>query len=100
MLGQVIVNNQNVLPLMHKIFSHGSPGIGCYVLKGRCLTGRGRHDNGIIHGIVLLKGGNQLCHGGCFLANGHIDADHILALLVQYGIHGNGGLTGLPVSND
>ena len=42
----------------------------------------------------------HLCHCGRFLPDGNIDADHILALLVQDRIHGNGSLPGLPVPDD
>jgi hypothetical protein len=35
-----------------------------------------------------------------FLADGHVDADQVLALLVDDGVHGQGGLAGLPVADD
>ena len=39
-------------------------------------------------------------YGGSLLANSNVDADHVLALLVDDGIDGNSGLTGLTVAND
>ena len=43
---------------------------------------------------------HQLCHGRRLLTDGVINADHILALLVQDGVNGNRGLTGLTVADD
>ena len=43
---------------------------------------------------------HQLCHGRRLLTDGVINADHILALLVQDGVNGNRGLTGLAVTDD
>ena len=37
----------------------------------------------------LLQGVDDLRDGGGLLADGHIDADHALALLVQDGVHGD-----------
>ena len=43
---------------------------------------------------------HDLRDGGGLLADGHIDADHVLALLVQDGVHSQGGLAGLTVADD
>ena len=39
-------------------------------------------------------------HGRVFLPNGDVDTDQIFALLVNDGVNGNGGLTGLAVADD
>ena len=42
----------------------------------------------------------DLRHGAGLLADGHVDADHILPLLVQDGVDGDSGLAGLAVADD
>lgn len=42
----------------------------------------------------------QLGDGGPLLANGDVDADHVLALLVDDGVGCKGGLTRLAVADD
>ena len=39
-------------------------------------------------------------HRACLLPDGHINADDILSLLIQNGVHCNGGLAGLTVTDD
>ena len=39
-------------------------------------------------------------NGGCFLPDGYVDANEILAFLVENGVDDDGGLAGLPVADD
>jgi hypothetical protein len=39
-------------------------------------------------------------HGGAALADGAVDADHVLVALVDDGVHGQRGLAGLAVADD
>ena len=39
-------------------------------------------------------------HRRLLLADGHVDAEHVLALLVDDGVDGDGGLAGLAVADD
>ena len=100
MLGQIIVYDEDILALIHKVLSQCGTGIRCDVLQRCRIAGGCRYDNGVIHGIVLFQGSYQFCNGGCLLADSHIDTYHILALLVQNCIDGNGSLTGLTVTDD
>ena len=85
---------------MHEIFTHGTAGVGGNVLHGSQLrSGCGHHD-GVIHRAAQGEVFHDGCHGGTLLTDGDIDADHILALLVQNGIRGDGGLAGLAVADD
>ena len=48
----------------------------------------------------LFQGLHHLGHGAGLLADGHIDADHVLSLLVEDGVQGDGRLAGLPVADN
>ena len=58
------------------------------------------HDHGVIHGALFPQVGDGLGHGGRALADGAIDAQHVLAALVQDGVDRNGGLARLPVAQN
>ena len=99
-LGKIVVDDEHVLPLVHEILADGRAGIGRDVLHGGGLTGAGADDDGVRHGVVLAQHLRDLRHGAGLLADGHVDADHVLPLLVQDGVDGDGRLTGLAVADD
>ncbi|EJX07230.1 hypothetical protein EVA_04658 [gut metagenome] len=100
MLGQVIINDEGIFTLTHEIFSNGTARIRSNVLHGSHFAGGSTHNHSIIHGTVLFQSVYQLSNGGLFLADGHINAEHTLALLVDDGIGSNHSLTGLAVANN
>jgi hypothetical protein len=81
---------------------------GSNVLQGGGLGGGGGDDDGVLHGVVLLEGLDELSDGGALLADGDVDTVELLglvvgvvpALLVQHGIESDGGLAGLTITND
>jgi len=99
-LGQVVVDDQDMLALMHEIFAHGAAGVGCDILQGRQLGGCCRHHDGVAHGTGFGQALHKVCHGGALLADGNVNADDVLALLVDDGIGCDGGLAGLTVTDD
>ena len=100
MLAQIIINDENVFSLMHKILAHCTSGIRCNVLQRACLRSSSRNNNGVIHSAVSAKCFNHGRYGGTLLSNGNVDTDHILALLVDDGICCQSGLTSLTVTDD
>ena len=100
MLGQVVVDDQDVLALVHEVLAHSAAGIGGDILQGRQLGGGGRNYDGVLHGAGLGQGLDQVCHSRALLADGDVNADDVLALLVDDGIGGDHRLTGLAVAND
>ena len=99
-LGQVVVDDQDVLTLFSEIFRHSAARIGCHVLQGsRFRSGSGNHD-GIFHGPRAGQLVYQLYHGGIFLSDGNVDTDHVGVSLIDDGIDGNFGLTRLAVADD
>ena len=100
MLTEVIVDDQDILSLVHEVLGEGGRRIRCDVLD-RCRIGRGgRHDAGVLHRIVLLQVLDQRSNGRLLLTDGDIDTDTVLVGLVQDRIHRDGGLTGLTVADD
>ena len=81
---------------------------GSKVLQRSSLGGSGSDDDGVLHGVVLLKGLDELGNGGSLLTDGDVDAVQLLglvvgvvpSLLVEDGIQSNGGLTGLTVTDN
>ena len=78
------------------------------LLKRSGLRGSGGNDNRVLHGVVLLKGLDELSDGRTLLTDGNVDAVKLLGLvvgvvpplLVEDGVKSNGSLTGLTVTND
>ena len=108
LLGQIVIDDQSVLSVVSEPFSHGTSRERSEVLK-RSGLGSGSSDNdGVLHGVVLLKGLDELSDGGSFLTNSDVDTVKLLALvgtvvpllLVEDGVDGNGRFTGLTITND
>jgi hypothetical protein len=63
---------------------HGSSGEGSDVLQRGGFRSSGSNDDGVLHGIVLLKGLDELSNGGSLLTDGDVDAVKLLGLVVAY----------------
>ena len=99
-LGQVVVNDEDMLALVHEVFAHGTAGIGGDILQRRQLGRRGRHHDGVAHGTGFGQALHEVRNGRALLADGDVDAEDVLALLVDDGIGCDGGLAGLAVADD
>ena len=100
LLGQVVVDHQGGLALVHEVLGDGSAGVWSKVLKSCGLRCVGGHDHGVIEGTALAQHLHNVGHRSCLLTDGHVDADHVLILLVQDRVDRDGGLTGLAVTDD
>ena len=100
MLGQVVVDDEHIPALVHEVLPDGRAGVGGDVLLGGGVRRRGGDDDAVLQCAELLQGSPEFGHGGGLLPDGHVDAHHILVLLVEDGVHGDGGLAGLAVAND
>ena len=100
LLGQIVVNNQAVLTAVTEVFAHRGTGVRCNVLQSCRFRGRSSHDDRVFHGAVLFELADNVGDGGSLLANSDINADQVLALLVDDRIKRNGRLTCLAVTND
>jgi hypothetical protein len=88
--------------------THGATREGSQVLKGSGLGGGGGDNGGVLHGVVLLEGLDELGDGGALLSNGDVDTVELLLLvgavvpagLVKHGVESDGSLSSLTVTND
>src|SRR5437867_7877973 len=100
MLRQVIVDDQGVPARVTEILAHRHAGVRGEVLQRGRVAGRGGDDDAIGHGPELFEYLDDARHRRALLADGDVDADDVLALLVDDGVHRDGGLAGLPVADD
>jgi hypothetical protein len=127
LLRQIIVDDDGVLAVVTEVLSHGGTSEGSKVLQRtlkncqrgitnaggfnlRSLGGSGGNDDGVLHGVVLLKSLNELSDGGTLLTDGNVDTVKLLlligtgnvvpTLLVEHGVESDGSLTGLTITND
>jgi len=108
LLGQVIVGDNGMTAVVTEPLTHSATGERSNVLQRSSLGGGGSNDDGVLHGVVLLKGLDELSDGGTLLTDGDVDGVELLllvagvvpTLLVQHGVESDGSLTGLTVTND
>lgn len=97
-----------MLAVVTEPLAHGTTREGSEVLEGSGLRGGSSDNDGVLHGIVLLKGLDELSDGRSLLANGNVDTVELLGLvgtvvpllLVKNGVNGDSGFTSLTVTND
>ena len=100
LLGEIVIDDEDILSLVHEIFAHGRACIRRDIEHRGGLGRAGADHDGIIHRIVLAQLLHTACHRRLLLADGDIDADHVLALLVDNGVDGDRRLAGLTVADD
>ena len=98
-LAEVIVNYEDILALVHKVFAHGAARIRRDVLHRSELGRRCGDYDGVVHGSGGLKGGDDLSHRGLLLSDGNVDADHVLIFLIDDRIDSDSALSRLPVAD-
>jgi hypothetical protein len=97
-----------MLSVVTEPLSHSASREGGEVLKRSGFGGGSGNDDGILHGIVLLEGLDELSDCRTLLTNGDVDAVQLLhliltivpPLLVEDGVDGDGGLSGLTVTDN
>ena len=77
-----------------------TPGVRRHELQGGRLGGGGVDDDRVVHRAVLLQHTRDLRHLGLLLADGDVDAEQVLPLLVDDRVDGDGRLAGLAVADD
>ena len=97
-----------MLAVVTEPLAHSAAREGRKVLKGSRLRGSSRDDDRVLHGVVLLKGLDELSNGGALLADGDVDTVELLLLLValvppllvENGVDGDSSLASLTVTDD
>jgi hypothetical protein len=99
-MGEIVVNNQHIAALLHEMLRDAGGGVRSDVGEPRRIVALGHDHHGVIQCFLFPQGGHDFRHGGRPLADGAIDAEHILAALVEDGVDGDGGLAGLAVTEN
>jgi hypothetical protein len=99
-LGQVVVDTERVLLAVAEVLAHRAAGIGGDVLQRRRFRGRRDDHGGVGHGARVLEDLHHLGHRRALLPDGDVDAEHVLALLVDDRVDADGGLARLAVADD
>src|SRR5699024_7564540 len=108
LLRQVVEDDHAVLTLGNQVLADGGAGVGGDVLEARRVGGESRDDGGVLHRAVLLERGAHRGDGRALLADGDVDAAHLLVgvaglpvgLLVQDRVDPDRGLARLAVADD
>ena len=99
-LGQVIIDDQHILALGHKLLGHSAAGIGGDELQRGGIGCPGIDHDGMGHRVIFLQDAHNLRHFALFLPNSHINANQVAAALVDDGVQGNGRLAGGTVADN
>mmetsp|Transcript_27976 Transcript_27976/g.58799 ORF Transcript_27976/g.58799 Transcript_27976/m.58799 type:complete len:353 (-) Transcript_27976:577-1635(-) len=102
LLGEIIVEDHGVLSVVAEEFSHSGSGVGSEELKRGGIGGSGGDDDAVVHGLLVIELSDELGDGGSLLSDSDVDTGQgvLLGLLVDNGVDGDGGLSGLTISND
>ena len=108
-LAEVVVDAQGVLDqalagdldaVLHDLLAHRHARVRREVLERGGVLGAGDDDDRVLHRAVLLEDRDRVGDGRELLADGDVDADEALALLVDDRVDGDRGLAGLAVADD
>ena len=95
---EVVVNDKHVAARFHKMFRDAGRRVGGNIGEPGRIVAFGHDHDGVIHRALIPQVGDGLGDGRRALANGAVNAQHILVALVQNGVDRDGGLAGLPVA--
>ena len=100
LLGQVVVAAQDLFALLHEVLTHRAARVGCDEVQRRGVGGGGGDDDRVVHRAVFLERRRGTGDRRRVLPDRHIDADEVLALLVDDRVEENRRLSGEPVADD
>jgi len=108
LLGKIVIDDEGVLAVVSEVLTDGATSIGGQELERSSLGGGGGNDDRELHAVSGLEKSNDVGDGGSLLTDSTIDAVKGLAvvthledfLLVEDGVDGDSGLSGLLISNN
>ena len=74
LLGEIVVDDQGVLPVVSEVLTDGAARVRSQELKRGSLGGGGGNDDGVLEGVVIAEDLDDVGDGGPLLANGDVDA--------------------------
>ena len=99
-LREVVVNDQYVAACLHERLRDAGCGVRSDVSETGRIVAFGHDNDGVIHRALFTQGRHGLCNSGRALSNGTIDAQDVLAALVEDRVDRNGGLARLAVAEN
>jgi hypothetical protein len=108
LLGKIVIDDEGVLGVVTEILTDGAAGVRGQELEGSGIGGSSSDDDRVLHAISFLEEAHDVRHSGALLTDGDVDAVKRLgvvtsledSLLVDDSVDGDGGLSGLSVTND
>src|ERR1035437_1323985 len=99
-MGEVVVDDQYISARFHKKLRDAGRGIRSDVCETWRIVALRHDDDGVIHRAIFPQGCHGLRYGGGALTDGTINAQDILAALVEDGVDRNGGFPRLAVADN
>ena len=99
-LRQIVIDAERMAALVHEVLRHGDARIRREILQRSAVRRRCRDDDGILHRARVFERLDDARDRGRLLANGDIDADAVLPLLVQDRIDGDRRLARAAVADN
>src|SRR5215468_10661245 len=100
LLGQIIIDDQRVAAAVAEVLRHRDAGVRRDELQRRRLRRAGDHHRGVLHRAGLGQPVDDGCDRGLLLADGHVEAVHVLTLLVDDRVDRDRGLADAAVADD
>mmetsp|Transcript_14062 Transcript_14062/g.32734 ORF Transcript_14062/g.32734 Transcript_14062/m.32734 type:complete len:449 (-) Transcript_14062:207-1553(-) len=102
LLRQIIVEDHGVLAVVTEVLSHGSTGVRSKELKRGGIGGGSGDNDAVVHGATFIELSDELGDGRSLLSDTDVDTGEGigLGLLVDNCINGNGGLSGLTITDN
>ena len=108
LLGEIVIDDKAVTTAVHEVLTAGDTGVGGQELETGGLGGGGSHDGGVLEGTVGVEETVDTGDVGATLTDGDVDGNDGVLLqdlvvhgdLVDDGGDGDGGLTGLTITDD
>src|SRR2546422_6292174 len=100
LLGEVVIDDERVLAVVAEVLAHRHAGVGREELQRRGIGGARGDDGGVLHRSVLVEPVHDARDRRLLLADRDVDAEHVLALLVDDRVHRYRRLAGLAVADD
>ena len=108
LLGQIIIDDKGVHAVISEELTESTSGVRGNELEGSGIGSSSGNDDGVLEGVLVSEGLDNVSNGGSLLSNSDIDAVELLldfsgfesSLLVKDSVDSDGGLTGLSISND
>ena len=89
-----------MLPVVAKVLAHCAGGVGSDEKERRRVRRGGGDDDGELHRAGVFEDLDDLRDRRLLLPDRVVDADDVLAALVENGVNGDRGLAGLSIADD